>query len=215
MDLIQAVDDEIASVTADAAYDTLAFYDTAAARGATVVVPPKETARLAGRGSRSPVRDRTIEAVNRVGRRQWKKDAGYHRQARVENAFFRYKSIFGGRLRAASPRGQAVEALVACNILNRMTAMGRPASYAIGQRGPSGWGRCGSVPDSRNNARVLREPSVSEFQVRRLGAQLRMVQQCLLPSRTNSQPFARRCTQETATLHAEMEISSNEPTTAA
>ncbi len=54
-------------------------------------------------------------------RRRWKKDAGYHRQARVENAFFRYKSIFGGRLRAASPRGQAVEALVACNILNRMT----------------------------------------------------------------------------------------------
>ena len=28
------------------------------------------------------------------------RDRGYHRQARVENAFFRYKSILGDRLRA-------------------------------------------------------------------------------------------------------------------
>ena len=75
VDLIHAVDDEIASVTADAAYDTLEFYETAGAGGATVVVPPKETASVTGRGPRSPARDRTIESVQSVGRRQWKKDA--------------------------------------------------------------------------------------------------------------------------------------------
>ncbi len=68
-----------------------------------------------------------------MGRRCWKKTAGYHRQARVENAFFRYKSIFGGVLRARSPGGQVAEALVACNILNQMTDLGRPDSYAIGR----------------------------------------------------------------------------------
>ena len=63
VDLIHAVDGEVASVTADAAYDTPAIYDTAGARGAKVVVPPKAAACLAGRGPRSPDRDRTIEAA--------------------------------------------------------------------------------------------------------------------------------------------------------
>jgi len=68
-----------------------------------------------------------------IGRRRWKKMAGYHRQARVENAFFRYKSIIGDAVRARSPGGQAAEALLACNILNRMTELGRSASYGVGR----------------------------------------------------------------------------------
>ena len=78
-------------------------------------------------------RRRTIDRIGEVGRRQWKKESGYHRQARVENAFFRYKTILGGRLHARSRDGQVVEARLACNILNRMTELARPASYAIGR----------------------------------------------------------------------------------
>ncbi len=59
--------------------------------------------------------------------------ARYHQQARVENTFFRYKSIIGAGLRARSPGGQAVEALLACNVLNQMTARGRPESYSMGR----------------------------------------------------------------------------------
>ena len=44
--------------------------------------------------------DRTITDVRTLGRRRWRKEAGYPLQARVENAFFRYKSIIGDRLRA-------------------------------------------------------------------------------------------------------------------
>ena len=36
----------------------------------------------------------------KVGRRKWKKETRYHRQARVENTFFRYKQLIGGRLRS-------------------------------------------------------------------------------------------------------------------
>jgi hypothetical protein len=68
----------------------------------------------------------------KIGRRWWKQEAGYHQQARVENAFFRYKSIIGGSLRARSPDGRMTEAAIACNVLNRMTAGGRPRSYSIG-----------------------------------------------------------------------------------
>ena len=70
--------------------------------------------------------------VNEIGRRQWKKESGYHRQARVENTFFRYKSIIGDKLRARHPKSQKAEAIVACSVLNRMTRLGMPESFAVG-----------------------------------------------------------------------------------
>ncbi len=132
MDLIDGIEDDIASFTADAAYDTLAIYDVSAARGVEVVVPPSKSAtRSRQQRSRSGARDRTIMRVKEIGRRQWKKESGYHRQARVENTFFRYKSIVGGRLRARHSELQNTDAIIACNILNKMIALGRPESFAI------------------------------------------------------------------------------------
>jgi len=121
--------DDVASFTADAGYDTIATYDAAAERGAKVIVPPRISAT---RSTRSCARDRTVRRVRRVGRHRWKKESGYHQQARVENTFFRYKSIIGDRLRARHPKSQEAEAVIACNILNRMTELGRPESFAIG-----------------------------------------------------------------------------------
>ncbi len=63
-------------------------------------------------------------------RRRWKKESGYHRQGTVENAFFRHKSILGDRVRARTSDSQKTEALIACNILNRMFEIGRPISVA-------------------------------------------------------------------------------------
>ena len=57
----------------------------------------------------------------------------YHRHGLVEKAFFRYKSIIGDGLRARSPAGQGSEVVLGCEILNRMTALGRPMSYRIGR----------------------------------------------------------------------------------
>ena len=133
LDLLTAVEGPLVRVTADAAYDTVAVYETAGARGATVVVPPAKTANISGHGPRSSARDRTIQLVKKLGRRRWKQASGYHRQGRVENAFFRYKSIIGDDLRARSPAGQGSEVVLGCEILNRMTALGRPASYRIGR----------------------------------------------------------------------------------
>ncbi len=132
LDLLDEIQDEITSVTADAAYDTIAIYDASAARGAEIVVPPaKSSTRSRRRRSRSSARDCTIMRVKKIGRRQWKKESGYHRQARVENTFFRYKAIIGDRLRARHPKSQEAEAVIACNILNRMARLGRSESFAI------------------------------------------------------------------------------------
>ena len=88
---------------------------------------------MSGHGPRSPARDRTITVVKQLGRRRWKKVSGYHRQGRVENTCFRDTSIIGDGLRARSPAGQGSETVLGCEILNRMTALGRPVSYRIGR----------------------------------------------------------------------------------
>ena len=61
--LVDEVDGHLTRVTADPAYDTLAFYGAAGARGTRVVVPPTKTASLSRRGARSGARDRTIRRV--------------------------------------------------------------------------------------------------------------------------------------------------------
>jgi len=133
-DMLEQVDGGISLFVADAAYDTRPVYRALNERGATVVVPPTKTAVRSRRKRHGcSARDRTITRVRTVGRRQWKKESGYHRQARVENVFFRYKTILGGRLRARDPAAQVVEARVACNILNQMTELGRPESFAVGR----------------------------------------------------------------------------------
>jgi hypothetical protein len=70
--------------------------------------------------------------IKEVGRRLWKKESGYHQQARVENTFFRYKTIIGGKIRARHPLSQEVEVVMACSIHNGMTGLGGPQSFAIG-----------------------------------------------------------------------------------
>ncbi len=103
LDLLGTIEDDIASFTADSAYDTIAIYDAAEARNAKVIVPPRRTAT---RSRRPGCRDRTVRRVKKAGRRQWRKESGYHQQARVENTFFRYKSIIGDRLHARHPKSQ-------------------------------------------------------------------------------------------------------------
>ena len=118
LDLLTAVEGPLVRVTADAASDTVAVYETATARGATVIIPPAKTANVSGHGPRSPpARDRTITMVKQLG----------------ENTCFRDTSIIGDGLRTRSSAGQGSEVVLGCEILNRMTALGRPASYRIGR----------------------------------------------------------------------------------
>ena len=128
-DLLDQVSDEVERFTADGAYDKTAVYDAVAKLGAKIVIPPVKGARVskdATPGARA--RNETVEAVDDLGRREWRKQAGYHQQARVENAFFRYKQVIGGRLRSRRLNGQRSEVRIAIKILNRMLELGAPRS---------------------------------------------------------------------------------------
>jgi hypothetical protein len=76
-------------------------------------------------------REAALQRIPKIGRREWQKESGYRQQARVENGFFRYKSVLGGSLQASNDNAQRREATIGCHILNRMTELGRPKSYAV------------------------------------------------------------------------------------
>ena len=75
-------------------------------------------------------REAARERIREVGRREWQKESGYRQQARVENGFFRYKSVLGAGLKARKSDAQRREAMIGCHILNRMAELGKPKSYA-------------------------------------------------------------------------------------
>ncbi len=131
-ELLSQRSERIERFTADGAYDKMAVYDLLTQRGAVVVVPPMKNARVSkssAAGARR--RNTTVRAVRELGRREWKKQAGYHQQARVENAFYRYKRIIGGRLRSRNNKAQATEVRLAVNVLNRMLELGASRSEPI------------------------------------------------------------------------------------
>ena len=75
IDLIGAAAGDLASVTADAAYDTVAFYEAAGARHAQVVVPPTRTAPIVWScllpvcGESRPAADHCSVSDRQAGRR--------------------------------------------------------------------------------------------------------------------------------------------------
>ena len=76
-------------------------------------------------------RNATVASVRELGRRQWKKHVGYHEQSRVENTFYRYKQLIGGRLRSRNIDAQATEVSLGVNVLNQMLELGAPRSERI------------------------------------------------------------------------------------
>ena len=133
--MIEGIDAAIARFTADGAYDTRAIYEAFAAVGApdpTIVIPPRKTASPSKPAEEIlEQRDAAISRIAEVGRRQWRKEAGAHQQARAENGMYRYKRIVGDALRARKPEAQKREALIAVNVINRMTRLGTPNSVAV------------------------------------------------------------------------------------
>jgi hypothetical protein len=126
--LLDQLDGNLASFTADGAYDGEIIYDVVAQchRAAAVIIPPRATA--VAKSDSTATRDHHIATIERHGRIGWQRRSGYNRRSLVETAIYRYKTIIGRRLRARSLPNQRTEAKIGCNVLNRMTRLGMPAS---------------------------------------------------------------------------------------
>jgi len=134
-DLLAQLDREIDQFVGDGIYDQEAVYEAVDfySPGAEVIVPPRKDAVLSNNSiSASSQRDLHIAEIRSKGWSEWKRQSGYYLQSHAENAFYRYKKIIGGRLKAKNDDAQKKEAAIGCAILNRMLEMGEPLSYVVG-----------------------------------------------------------------------------------
>jgi transposase len=129
--LLDQIDADVASLTADGAYDGEAMYDAVADRhpGAEVIIPPRATA--VPNEITTTQRDRHIATIEKHGRIGWQRRTGYNRRSLVETAVYRYKTIINRRLQARTLPNQRTEARIGCNVLNQMTYLGMPTSVRI------------------------------------------------------------------------------------
>jgi IS5 family transposase len=140
-ELLDQVEGPITQVSGDGGYDYADCYEAIAKRGAKASISPRCNARIQPRSQRLRGRNENLERIRELqgrrqrdknwGRREWKKESGYHRRSLVETGVMRLKTIFGDRLSARSEAGQKSELLLRCGALNRMTALGMPQSYAL------------------------------------------------------------------------------------
>ena len=125
----------VRNVYGDGAYDTKAFYDAVKEKGGTVIVPPRKGA-VIDRNQPATDRNKSIQEILGLGgdelaRKLWKILRGYHVRSLVETWISRFKRMLGGSLRSREERRQEVELKYKAKIMNRMTELGMPTSYAI------------------------------------------------------------------------------------
>lgn len=122
-------DQAIGSVTADGAYNTCKCHDAIAERGAHAFIPPRKNGKLWKPSSAGAIaRNEAVNASRYLGRVLWRRWSGYHRRSRVETKMHCVK-LMGQSLMA---RGQVAEIQIRIAVLNRYTAIGIPATEAVG-----------------------------------------------------------------------------------
>jgi hypothetical protein len=101
-------DQDIASVTADGAFDTRKCRDDIAARGAAATTPPPRKARPWKPDTAGAVaRNEALRASSRVGRTIWRRWSGYHRRSRADTGMHGVK-LPGQRLASHDFDRQAI-----------------------------------------------------------------------------------------------------------
>lgn len=125
-------DEQLDVIGGDGAYDAKPCHAAIAARDATPSIPPREGAvHWPASTLGATWRNTAVDAIARLGRREWKKDSGYHRRSLAENAMYRLKTLTGNRLWARRTDSQATEVAIRVGVLNRMADLARPQSVRI------------------------------------------------------------------------------------
>jgi hypothetical protein len=134
--LLEHIKQDIEKFAADGAYDKRKVYDSLNAHspGVNILIPPRKNARIWKHGNSKAERlkrDENLRSIRKHGRKEWKKQSGYHIRSLAETAMFRLKTIFGDELSARLLETQTTQALIRCAALNKMTHLGMPQSYKV------------------------------------------------------------------------------------
>ena len=135
--LIQSLK-SVKRVYGDGAYDMGTFYKEVAGKGGEAIVPPRRGAVLHREPEEAYFQTRNDAILSILGlggdddaRALWKKLKKYHIRSLVETWFSRFKRILGGSLRSRKDKYQDTEIGYKVKIMNKMTSLGMPLSYAI------------------------------------------------------------------------------------
>lgn len=125
----------------DGAYDSWDNDEYLARKGIEALIPPCKGSKIRQKQQRGvdPLpRDERLRAIRRLGggdfeygRRRWALASGYSRRSLAETGMMRQKVILGPGLRSREEPSQRVECLLRCRVLNKMTGLGMPDSYAV------------------------------------------------------------------------------------
>jgi Transposase DDE domain len=127
--LLKQVAVPVKVVYADGAYDARECYKAIHQRGASAVIPPRKGS-VVWKDDYLKERNSNLRQVHKLGAKAWKRQAKYHRRSLIECAIFGLKTLLTDRLRSREVERQTTEVLIKCLVLNRMTQLGMPKSYA-------------------------------------------------------------------------------------
>ena len=130
--LLEGIEDEISSLTGDKGYDQSTVYNHVLhhTRDAQIIIHPRSNAVVSGKRKWTQ-RDKHVQKIFDEGIHKWRRESGYYQQSRVENTFYRYKTILGKKLRSRREENRHVETVIGCNILNRFLELGRCKSEIV------------------------------------------------------------------------------------
>ena len=125
---------KIKTIIGDGAYDAKDNYLLGRKLGIEIIAPPPKNATEHLNSFHYQVydtpgweeRNTVIRHVEEFGLDGWKADVDYHRRSLIENAFYRWKTTFGERLKSRKEDTQYTEQCLKAKIINIFNGLGLP-----------------------------------------------------------------------------------------
>jgi hypothetical protein len=122
--LLEPVDTQfISEVLADGGYDSHQIYRDLEKEMIKSLISPPSKAVVSCSGVPT-LRDKAVQYIKDKGYWAWYHKNDFGRRNKVENTFYRLKTIFGRKLSSRNPQNQDAESLLICHLLNQMTDLG-------------------------------------------------------------------------------------------
>lgn len=133
--LLDQVEPDIDDACLDGAYDTVGCWDEFLDRTINPIIPPRSNAVQWYEEEEGDMpdypRNIALAEIEKMGRKEWKEQSGYHRRSLSETAMYRFKTIHGRALYSRTMKTQQTETKIKIKTLNIMTAQGMPQAVKV------------------------------------------------------------------------------------
>jgi hypothetical protein len=118
---------QVTDTLADGGYDSHYIYESLEEQNIKPFIPPPAKSVICSETHPSE-RDKAVKYIKEKGYWAWYYKNDFGRRNKVENTFYRLKTIFGRKLSSRILPNQEVESHILCCMLNKMTSLGMPKS---------------------------------------------------------------------------------------